>query len=158
MFEYDMMMGLTMYDEDDDGIVLGGFGGRDFMSPGSNRSVQQHPYGYDPHYIFRLGNKVPHGIEGSVGVYSDRMSQWDREKYSECCKKFLKGGQYLRRLSPAQVTKFMSHYLGYRVKVTALAEGCNVSNGYPYWVIFYEENPKAVAKKKAADEEKSEKS
>ncbi len=42
-----------------------------------------------------------------------------------------------RSTGPKKLSAFMTDYLGKKVKVTALAEGCNVSNGYPYWIIWF---------------------
>lgn len=45
-------------------------------------------------------------------------------------------GQYFNNRKPEEIEKFLSQYLTNRIKLTAIMEGCNVSNGFPYWIFF----------------------
>ena len=104
-----------------------------------------HPYSYDAHVIYNQpGFKYKdqtYEKDGLCTVYSDRLSQWDYEKYRECMKQF-KGedGDYFWR-DTNKVVKFMKkYYNNKKLEVNMIMEGCNVSNGYPYWLIFYKDN------------------
>jgi hypothetical protein len=72
-------------------------------------------------------------------VYSDRLYQWDYQKYDECFKTVWGNtGQYFNGRSSSDIEKFLCLYLGKSVELTAVVEGCNASSGYPYWVFFFE--------------------
>lgn len=97
-----------------------------------NKTKQEAPYSYDPFYIWR------DSTAGSYAIYSDRLAQNDLEKYRMAVQKAApdKRFEYYTR---AEASKFMSAYTGKKIQVTALAEGCNVSNGYPYWIFWCKE-------------------
>lgn len=95
-----------------------------------NRTQQQSPYGYSPFYHWREA-----GCEKDTCAYDDRMRQWDSEKWDRACA-LLPPGRFETQANAA-LDKMMSEYCGKPVQVTALAEGCNVSNGYPYYVFWW---------------------
>lgn len=113
-----------------------GFGGTERASDfwvdpnGQRRTKSEAPYGYSEFYLAG-------GPEGRAlatdAVYSDRLYQWNSEKYAACSKAVKQGWQ---SMSLKQASKWMSLYYGKAIEVTALAEGCNISNGYPYWIIW----------------------
>ena len=39
----------------------------------------------------------------------------------------------------SRTEKFLTEYNGYKCKLIVLMEGCNVSNGYPYWIFHWKE-------------------
>jgi hypothetical protein len=97
------------------------------------RTKNEYPYSYDPFVVWEDN----HG-KSSV-VYSDRLYQWDYEKYNKCCQKVWNNeGQYFSQRQPQDIEKFLTLYFNKPIKLTLIMEGCNVSNGYPYWIFGYE--------------------
>ena len=103
--------------------------GVDWVNPRDTNSKQTHPYSYSPYYIWRVGP-----LANSSSSYSDRMQQWDSKKFNKACDLIKKPfGTFTRE----DCTKFLTEYFGEETTALGLAEGCNVSNGYPYWVFFW---------------------
>lgn len=100
------------------------------------RTPQNHPYNYDE-YVQWMKNYD----EGKAHVvYSDRLWEWDSKKYNKCCREvFGNQGQFFSNRKPEDIERFLSLYFGKEVKLTAILQGCNAGNGYPYWVFLYEE-------------------
>lgn len=102
------------------------------------RTPFSHPYNYDEYVIWKdkIFNEDKHSA-----VYSDRLYQWDYEKYDKCCQEVFKNkGQAFYQREPKEIEKFLKMYFEKEIKLTAVAQGCNQATGYPYWVFFYEEN------------------
>ena len=95
------------------------------------RSKHEYPYSYSAYFLWK-GAKA----EGDETVYSDRMRDWDAEKFREALSKVKKR---LSQLNQKEMSKFLSVYFDKKIEATALAEGCNVSNGYPYWILWFKE-------------------
>lgn len=96
----------------------------------------EYPYSYDAFVLYdnRNGNK------STGGVYSDRLMQWDYNKFNRCCMEVWNNqGQYFNNRSPKDIEKFLSLYFGKQIEIIMIIEGCNVSNGYPYWYFDYKE-------------------
>lgn len=97
------------------------------------RTKEIFPYSYDPFVIWKKGYK-----ESDNAVYSDRLHQWDWEKYNRCHKEVWGNeGQYFYENTPKEIEKFLRLYFNEDIVLTAVMEGCNYSNGYPYWVFYY---------------------
>lgn len=109
-----------------------GMGSRDWLDPRRTNDKHSHPYSYDCFYIWRDGN-----LEDSHADYHDRLQQADYEKFKEVCELFPK--KRFDAFTRADCSKFLTSYYGKEIVATALVEGCNVSNGYPYWVFYYKE-------------------
>lgn len=92
------------------------------------------PYGYSEHFIWRNGSRK--SLKKSDAVYHDRMRQWDSAKYAAA---LVKGRRAFEDYREEDCEKFLTAYFGRPIKATALSEGCNVSNGYAYFVFWYEE-------------------
>lgn len=101
-----------------------------WVDPNRTKSKSSHPYSYDAFYIWRDKN-----LKDSGTVYHDRMQQWDYSKFEEACK--LTEGKRFSQYNRAEVSKFLSAYFNKKIKATALVEGCNASNGYPYWIFYF---------------------
>lgn len=102
---------------------------------GEKLDKSTHPYSYSEFYLWG----GPDGRKAAKdAVYSDRLAQWDLDKYSRCCKAIAPGKRW-DQMSAADVSAWMTAYLGRPITATALAEGCNVGNGYPYWIIWFKE-------------------
>jgi hypothetical protein len=115
----------------DDRVDL--FGGKWVDPDGLCREKSAWPYAYSEFYLF--GGKA--GADASDAAnYSDRLWEWDRAKADRLWVEHCKG----HRWDNAPIEKldaFMSAYWERKLEVTALAEGCNPSNGYPYWIVWY---------------------
>jgi len=119
-------------------ISYGDYNSRyNFCFPSSdNRTPEQAPYGYDPYFIWGDQDTV----KGADAVYSDRLSQWDYDKNSQCVRDHLPTGRNdyaWRTANQKQASAYMTAYYGKPYRAVAIAEGCNVSNGYPYWIIWF---------------------
>lgn len=100
------------------------------------RSKDKFPYCYDEFVVW----SSDYNKGKSETVYSDRLYQWDSEKYAKCSLEVWGNvGQWFNNRKPEEIGKFLSLYMDTKIKLTAIVEGCNVSNGYPYWAFYYEE-------------------
>lgn len=91
------------------------------------------PYAYKEFYLYRSGG------ESNAGVYSDRLMQWDYDKYNRCCKEVWGDkGQYFDSRKPTEIERFLQLYNeNDDIKLIDIIEGCNASNGYPFWAFKY---------------------
>ena len=107
-----------------------------------NRTKAEYPYSYDPFlvwvkdefYIKNAGN----------AVYSDRLYQWDWDWYNQT-RLVVWNNQshhfYSGECSPSEIERFLRIYFrNSELELVKIAEGCNVSNGYPYWIFWYKDN------------------
>lgn len=97
------------------------------------KTSQSHPYSYDAHVIDgKFNNEVEKGyINGCV--YDDRLLQSDYKKYETLKSKYLNKG-----INVTTVQKFLREwYNDVSIVVVNVMKGCNVSNGYPYYVFQY---------------------
>lgn len=102
------------------------------------RNPFSHPYNYDEYVIWKDEN---FNNEKYSAVYSDRLYQWDSEKYNRCCQEvFANKGQQFYQREPKEIEKFLSMYFEERIKLTAVMQGCNQSSGFPYWIFLYEKS------------------
>lgn len=102
------------------------------------RTPFSYPYNYDEYVIWK---DKSFDAKESNAVYSDRLFQWNYEKYNKCCQEVFKNeGQYFDKREPKEIENFLSMYFEKKIKLTAVVQGCNQATGYPYWVFFYEEN------------------
>lgn len=100
------------------------------------RNPIQYPYSYDLFVTYKVGTRDD--ITGSV--YSDRLYQWDSQKYNDLCEKhFGNRGKYFDTRNPGDIEKFLSEYLGKSLDLIAIMQGCNVSTGFPVWWFGYRE-------------------
>jgi hypothetical protein len=121
------------YNEDD-------FGGDRFSilglsaPDGERKTKWTHPYNYDPIIVY-FGS----ARKGDSAVYSDRLWQGDYNKCEASINSIRSTDpqQRFRNDDPKQVEQFVSLYYNKQVEVTAIVEGCNASNGYPYWIFYF---------------------
>lgn len=120
--------------------------GMDWVDPRrENLTEREAPYCYSEYFVWRDPKLVdPHGghdgqswraTEISV-VFSDRLAQQDREKFSAAIKA-CGATTSLRYWSENNASAFLTAYFGKPTMAVALAEGCNSGNGYPYWIFWY---------------------
>lgn len=97
------------------------------------RSPHEFPYSYDPFVLFKDGS----WSEFDEAVYSDRLYEWDSELYDRCCETIWRDhGQYFSRRKPTDIERFLRLYFKKNLRLTGIEEGCNVRNGYPYWIFY----------------------
>lgn len=95
------------------------------------RGPNEYPYSYDPFVVF----KSTTFDKSDSYVYSDRMMQWDRDKFAKACEEVWNNtGQMFHSRTPEEIERFLSIYFDKEVELTLIMECCNVSNGYPYWM------------------------
>lgn len=98
------------------------------------RTKFDHPYSYDGFVTYRNGKNE----EATGTVYSDRLLQWDYEKTRKLMKKhFGNTSDYYSERNPEKIEKFLSEYMGKKIKIIFIMEYCNVSSGYPLWRFDY---------------------
>lgn len=96
-------------------------------------SQREYPYSYSEYAIYNSGE----WSENDYAVYSDRLRSWyDDDTYNKAAEKHLKPGQWYVQ-DPEDVQNFLSELFGYKIKLTGIEQGCNVSNGFPYWIFYY---------------------
>jgi len=97
------------------------------------RTPNKYPYSYDAYVIHKTKESYEHS------VYSDRLFQWDTEKYNKLSKKhFGNIGQYFSERSPRQIEEFLKDYYNKPdLELVGIMQGCNIGNGYPYWVFMF---------------------
>ena len=101
-----------------------------------HRTPIDFPYSYDEYLLWRKD----YHKDKSQTVYSDRLFQWDSEKYNKCCEEiFGNHGQYFDDRNPEDINKFLNKYLGKEVKLTAVLQSCDGSTRYPVQKFVYEE-------------------
>lgn len=99
------------------------------------RTIYEHPYSYDAFVLF----KDPEWSEHDMADYSDRLREWNRAKFNECCMAVWgnKGHDFAER-SACDVEKFLRlYYDDDKLRLTGIEQECNVSSGYPYWIFYY---------------------
>lgn len=95
------------------------------------------PYNYDTFIMWGDLN-----AETNCGVYSDRLMQMDFKKHDECLMKvFGDKGQLWSYREPKKIEKFLQLFFDDdSIQLKKIYEGCNSSNGYPYWFFGYMKN------------------
>jgi len=104
--------------------------GVDWVDPTRTLGARSNPYSYSEVYLWGGANTI-HGAEA---VYSDRLYQWDHAKADAASRLVGKGWRYW---SEADAKTFLDAYFGEPITPTAMAEGCNISSGYPYWIFWF---------------------
>lgn len=95
-----------------------------------------HPYSYDPFTVWTAGATAM----GHHGVYTDRMRQWDYEKFSSLKREiFGTSSDYWNEFKPKDIERFLCAYLDKPVKLVRVIEYCNQATGYPLWYLSYDE-------------------
>ena len=85
-------------------------------------------YAYKPFYVYNNGTKA------TDGAYSDRMQQWDYDKYQRLHKQH--DFQGFVSSSPKQVEAFLRDYFDKpNLTLVKIIEYCNASNGFPVWYV-----------------------
>ena len=102
------------------------------------RTKQTNPYNYDDYVLWDDGSgrgDPKTKVDRRDGAYSDRMMQWDYDKFNRCCQEiFGNQGQYFNNREPAEIEKFLRKYFGKpNLVLVRILESCNQATGYPLW-------------------------
>lgn len=111
---------------------------REFCFAGHDkRTPETDPYAYDP--FFLRGSRS--SVNGAMSAYSDRLRSWHTPEAFDAAKKSANieghGDYWWRHTNLAQMSRFLSALNARPCKCVGIAEGCNVSNGYPYWIVWW---------------------
>jgi hypothetical protein len=113
------------------------------------RTKADYPYSYDAVLQWKKFDRTPQ--DGHV-VYSDRLAQWDYDKYRRLCLEHFRqgndpGGDYFYLRSPQKIEQFLRDYYGNpELELLRVEEHCNVGNGFPVWVFFFRDKAPAPTK------------
>lgn len=107
-----------------------------------NETPSESPYGFSEHFVWRTEDVRPAGPSnihavcspGVEAAYSDRLSEWNRDAFNRACQSVAGPSEFWDQ---RQASRFLTFYFGKPTKAVALARGCNRSNGYPYWIIWF---------------------
>lgn len=111
-------------------LVLAAFGGE------GRRTPFTHPYNYDPFPTFICENYSQYATNISRStIYSDRLRQWDWDKYNELCRKhFGDEGHYWDQRKPEAIEAFLRDWTDNpNLKLLMIEQQCNHATGYPLW-------------------------
>lgn len=108
-----------------------------WVDPSRTNGKDTHPYSYSEFFVFKT---LPRDdVLRLAGNYSDRLWQRDVTAFEAAVIAAGKvgSGQRFDQYTARQASAFLSAYWDKPIECVALAEGCNVSNGYPYWIFWY---------------------
>lgn len=99
------------------------------------RTKDEYPYSYDAFVTYKSNYDKTNKYNT---VYSDRLYQWDYEKYNNYCMEIWGDrGQYFYNRTHGDIEKFLGLYFDKEIVLNVIMEGCNVASGYPYWVFIF---------------------
>lgn len=97
------------------------------------KTIEQYPYNYDPIIRYLKTGIKEEDIEKYSGVYSDRMANWNPNKYQEAYHRYL-GHQKIENMcygNANNVEQFLRDYFDNpKLKLIAVIEYCNTATGY----------------------------
>ena len=102
------------------------------------RTPMTHPYSFDGYVEWRGGKNE----KVNATVYSDRLWQWDYNKYNECMQKvFGNQKQMFDNNDNNKIEQMLRLYMNNpKLKLILVMKYCNWSNGYPVWRFDYNTN------------------
>lgn len=115
----------------------------------ANYTKDKHPYGFSEYFVWIVGGVKPMQSlsdinavtdPGVQAMYSDRMQQSKPDAWKRALQSIREDCRMLtQHLSPHEATKFLTAYVGKPVEACALVEGCNISNGYSYFIFYWKD-------------------
>ena len=117
--------------------IIGSYG--TYMDEDGNpvsRPKDKFSYSYD---FFVTWKTEKFKSKDRTAVYSDRLWQWNHQKYDSLCQKHWQNqGQNFYDREPKQIEAFLRDYHDLpNLELVMIQEGCNVSSGYPIWLFFF---------------------
>ena len=102
------------------------------------KTPYSNPYDFDQHVIWVSKKFDKNKIYSAE--YSDRMLEWDRDKFAKCTEEiFGNQKQCFDDRNPKDIEKFLIKYFGHNLNLVAIEKCCNLSTGYPIWIFHFEE-------------------
>ena len=110
----------------------------DFLDWDGN-PIAKTPHDYNYSYDAYVTHRKYKDSVAKHTVYSDRLMQWDREKHDKLCRSnFGNQSQWWDGRSPEEVESFLrDYYDNPDLELVGIMKGCNVSNGFPYWIFKF---------------------
>lgn len=106
---------------------------RNIKGESVERDRHNFPYTYEPYVLWEKDYK-----KTDSAVYSDRLFQWDSKKAEEISKDIGLNLNSYSDKEPEKVEKWLRKYWNdENLVLTGIEEGCNVFNGYAYWIYYY---------------------
>ena len=105
----------------------------------SGRTPREYPYSYDAHFSWRDFDKSD--MEGIDIVYSDRMRDWDPEKYKTALNTV--GRCWIENISRDAAKRLIEIYYDGAYECVGFGRCCNMSSGYGIG-LFYLRTRKAT--------------
>jgi len=126
----------TMYVLSSDGVVHPHM---DWCFGESGRSPREAPYGYDAHFAWRHFDKrnPPANMHS---VYSDRMQQWDPEKFA-LARKAAGENCWIENLTPDAARRFVEVYYDGTQECIGFGRCCNQATGYGIGLFYIRPKP-----------------
>lgn len=120
--------GVTLYDGDNGEKYYYDEDGFIYHVP--RRTVYSHPYSFDPVTLIHNPGEV------TGRAYSDRLAQWDYEKFRRCMGDGGEGN--FNWGSRTKVQKLLSEYFDDdTIAVRKVMKTCNIATGDPVWYITW---------------------
>lgn len=121
-------------------MINGGFDFNSKLDTEGNmvkKTQSRYPYSYDTFIMAGEANIEP----TDSACYSDRLMQWDFKLHDKCLTEvFGDTGQFWSQRGFEDTEKFLQLYFkNTSIKLIRILQGCNASNGYPFWVFEYNE-------------------
>lgn len=110
------------------------------------RTKADHPYSYSDHFIRRFVAHDDLKVKGVHSEYDDRMRGWDYDAWKRAIAKI--PNKRFNEFTREDLSAFLTEYHGKPCDGLAISEGCNASNGYPYFVFYFRDKP--VKRRRAA--------
>ena len=101
----------------------------------TERPMREYSYSYSAHTLYYNGWTVEDN-----SVDSDRLRLW-YDDYRELKEEYLGRGDRWSVFKPEQIENFLSILFCRKVTLTGIEQTCNYSNGFPYWSLYYREEP-----------------
>lgn len=100
------------------------------------RTPWTHPFSYDTFVVF----KSREFKKTDIMVDTDPLRQWDWNAFSVAVHEVWPGktgNQGFNTRNPEEINRFLCLYFKRDVKLTAVLQNCNQSNGNPYWTFAF---------------------
>lgn len=109
------------------------------------RTPASHPWNFDTFTSWQRTG-APREL-ANASFYSDRLYQWDPDKFNKSRKKISGGESQYFDDSPLEIEKFLREYFSNDdLHLVKIEKGCNQSTGYPVWhFTVYSTNPTTQA-------------
>jgi hypothetical protein len=107
----------------------------EYIPGNQEKTKDEYPYSYDPFLIYYNENAEQMATNFP---YTDRLKQWDWDKYQRLClKHFGNKSDHWHDRPADKIEAFLCDYTDKKVVLIANIQYCNVANGYPVWCLHF---------------------